>query len=718
MKVNFFILLFLTSFFYGSAIEPLPKQALRKLDSLNSIIKRTTDQDTLKVTCILEEVSILYLISPDTALQLSQKALRLAEKINFSKAVAEAYGWIAYIMDSKGYVKTALFYYKKSLWIRERMNNKDGMAVSLNNIAFIYKNQGNIPLALEYLHKSLKLVEESNDKMGIAYTMNNIGSVYYTLGEETKALEYYHKSFKLREETNDLQGIAYSLNSLGSFYKNKGALIKALRYYNRGLSIQEKLSNKQGVANSLLNIGELYLLLGDPSRSENYLSNCLSKFEVLEDMNGIDNSLYFMAEVKFKTNKLQEALALAERSLKIAEEIGYPQNIKNASGLLKKIYSQNNNYKEAFKMQVLNKQMSDSINNENNRKLAIQKSFQYTYESKLTRDEIKTTAERKIYEAELKQKQSQSILIIIGILMISVFSFFIYKRFKVTSYQKELIEKQKVEVNYQRELADSRRAIVEEQKEVLESKQKEILDSIHYAKRIQEVILTNEEYISSHLNTDHFIHYQPKDIVSGDFYWATQKNDKFYLAVCDSTGHGVPGAFMSLLNIGFLSEAINQREIEEPNEILNFVRKRLIENISKEGQKDGFDGILLCIDQKTKKITYSAAHNSPLLIKNNVITHQDADHMPVGLGEKKDDFKLYSLDHKKGDILYLYTDGYADQFGGPKGKKFKYKQLDELLLNLSKLPMKEQKLRLNETFITWKEDLEQIDDVLVIGMRL
>jgi len=175
---------------------------------------------------------------------------------------------------------------------------------------------------------------------------------------------------------------------------------------------------------------------------------------------------------------------------------------------------------------------------------------------------------------------------------------------------------------------------------------------------------------------------------------------------------------MSLLNIGFLSEAINEKGIEKPNEVFNFVRQRLIDNISKEGLKDGFDGILICIDLVTKQITYAAANNSPVLVQNNELIELEADRMPVGMGERKEEFKLYTIDTKSGNTLYLFTDGYADQFGGPKGKKYKYKQLNELILTNSTKSLIDQHQRLKESFENWKGDLEQVDDVCVIGVKL
>ena len=217
---------------------------------------------------------------------------------------------------------------------------------------------------------------------------------------------------------------------------------------------------------------------------------------------------------------------------------------------------------------------------------------------------------------------------------------------------------------------------------------------------------------------NHFVLFKPKDIVSGDFTWATTKDDLLYIACCDSTGHGVPGAFMSLLNIGFLSEAIKERGILNPGEIFNYVRNRLIETIGKDEQQDGFDGILLCINKTTRLITYAAANNAPIIVRKNELLQLQCSKMPVGKGIKTNLFETFTLNYLPNDSLYLFTDGYPDQFGGPKGKKFKYKQLEDLLMQYSTLDLTIQKENLNNAFENWKGDLEQVDDVCIIGINL
>ncbi len=255
-----------------------------------------------------------------------------------------------------------------------------------------------------------------------------------------------------------------------------------------------------------------------------------------------------------------------------------------------------------------------------------------------------------------------------------------------------------------------------ESRAVVFEKNKEMTDSINYAKKIQTSLLAHADFLTVNL-PEHFVLFKPKDIVSGDFYWATKTKDYFYLAVCDSTGHGVPGAFMSLLNISFLNEAINEKNILEPNLILNHVRQRLIENMN--GAQDGMDAILLRIplNSPVSKIEYAAANNSPILIRNNEIIELPKNKMPVGKGENELSFTSHTVELQKGDNLYLYTDGFADQFGGPKGKKFKYKALNNFLNEICNSSLGEQHLSLDNKFTAWKGDLEQVDDVCIIGIK-
>lgn len=260
------------------------------------------------------------------------------------------------------------------------------------------------------------------------------------------------------------------------------------------------------------------------------------------------------------------------------------------------------------------------------------------------------------------------------------------------------------------------------QKEIIEEKQKEILDSINYAKRIQFSLLTGNQFLEEHL-PEHFILFNPKDVVSGDFYWAVPVSDGLIYITADCTGHGVPGAFMSLLNISKLSQVINENNITRPDLVLNSVRTEIIKSLSADTSngenKDGMDAVLCKLNRNAMTLEYAAANNPFYILRNKALILCGADKMPVGKGH--DDtipFTYHRIDLQKDDVIYTLTDGYADQFGGEKGKKFKYKQLEDLLLSIHHLPMKEQGERLHKRFLEWKGALDQVDDICIIGIRV
>ena len=388
-----------------------------------------------------------------------------------------------------------------------------------------------------------------------------------------------------------------------------------------------------------------------------------------------------------------------ELAMNLAISLGSKADIYEVSFIYSRYYEATGDYKLANQFMKRYYEGKDTIvSNQLKNELSDQK-------SEFDRENAKAllTIQKMEVERQMKSKE-----LIRWVLILSSVFFVIVLFLSITKYR----SKQKSFVK----LSEYKNQL-EIQKEKIEDAQKEIIDSINYAKRIQNTLLTQKEFID-HYVQDSFIFYKPKDIVSGDFYWATYHDNYFYLAVCDSTGHGVPGAFISLLNIGFLSEAINEKKISEPNLILNYVRDRLIGSVSKDGQSDGFDGILLRVNTDTKQMDYAAANCAPVLISNGKIVEMPKDKMPVGQYEQLTSFNLYNINYHESDILYLYTDGFADQFGGLKGKKLKYKPLNDYLLNIHQLPMDEQQDMLNYYFNNWKGDVEQVDDVCLMGIKI
>lgn len=272
---------------------------------------------------------------------------------------------------------------------------------------------------------------------------------------------------------------------------------------------------------------------------------------------------------------------------------------------------------------------------------------------------------------------------------------------------------------YFRGYTDAYEAELEEKNRIISLKNHEIIDSIIYAKRLQEAIMPPVKEIYDHV-PESFVLYRPKDIVAGDFYFAEQRDDYFFVAAADCTGHGVPGAMVSVVCSNALNRAVNELDLIQPGEILDKVTELVVSTFKKSNHdvKDGMDISLCVINIRTGEVAWSGANNPLWYICNEEITEIKATKQPVGKSDSYKNFTTHLLKLTKGTLLYLFTDGFADQFGGPQGKKFKYKQLADLILNNKNLAMSEQCKLLEQAFLKWKGNLEQVDDVCVIGLKL
>jgi serine phosphatase RsbU (regulator of sigma subunit) len=316
---------------------------------------------------------------------------------------------------------------------------------------------------------------------------------------------------------------------------------------------------------------------------------------------------------------------------------------------------------------------------------------------------------RAIRERETENRRQRTVIIVIALLTAIVVILLLLA----------------IRVNRQRRMANKmlslQKSEIERQKHLVEIKQKEILDSIAYAKRIQTALMASENLLNDCV-PEHFVFFRPKDIVAGDFYWAESVDNVFMYATADSTGHGVPGAFMSLLNISKLNEAINQKKITRPDLVLNDVKREIVDALNPEGSteesKDGMDVVLCRLDLRNMVLQYAAANSGFCIIRKNDILECKADKMPVGKSHDTRAFTLNEIKLQPGDMIYTFTDGFADQFGGPHGKKLKFKYLKNVLVKISALPLDQQKNTLDRYFEDWKGVLEQVDDVLLMGIRV
>ncbi len=681
MQIKYKLLLFFifcTSILFSQSV---------KIDSMVTLVG-TTKSDTIKINT-LNEIAWQNINTGnyESALSFVNQAIDFSKEIMHSstlskqnrlvikKNLGKSYNYLGIIYKYKGDYDKALEYYFKSLKIKEETEDKNGVAASYNNIGTIYTSKSYYDKALEFYFKSLNIFEELKDKNGMAATFNNIGNNHYLNKDYDKALEFYSKSLKIREETGDQKGMAKSYNNFGLIYNVRKEYNKSLEYYFKALEIRWAIKDKNGMASSHRNIGDVYIL----------------------------------------QNKLSDAKKHLLDALKIATEINAKPLMIDAYRSLSRCDSTQGDFKGAYKYYRLFSDTKDEVFNEESDKSLTE--MQTKYESQKKEKEIALLNKEKEKQAGIaaaeSKRQKQILLFVSGFLLLVItFSFFMYRGYRQKKKANDIISAQKIEVEKQRDL--------------IEIKNKDITDSINYAKRIQTAILPSVENLQKHL-ANSFILYQPKDIVSGDFYWFTEKDNHFIVAIADCTGHGVPGAFMSMIGNDILTQIVIEKGITTPNQILSSlhdgVKKSLKQDTHESETKDGMDIAIVSFNKTNfSSVEYAGALRPLWLLKNNAseIYEYKADKHSIGgaYSDSTTEFTNHQISLNHGDSLYLSTDGYADQFGGEFGKKMMTKNMKDLLVSIQSKSMTEQKNILENHFKSWKQNKDQVDDVLVFGVRL
>lgn len=681
--------------------------------------------------------------------QLASKGVKNSPKASRQSTVFQYY--LAASLNNEGVLasnadpRKAIGLFDQALSINRNINDTSGIIMSLNNKAAVLRTLGNIPEAIKCFEECRAMAYRIRNKDMEATTLFNLSVNHGDLGENTKAIEYLYQSMQLREELNDEPGKAKCLRSLAWFHTRQGnhaksneLLLKSLEvfrkfkmpdemgltYNNLGTNYQDlhqdekalscfdealklfgQVGNLHGRAVVIHNKTDLYFKANKLQEALENEMQSLKIREELGDKEGIAASLHTIGQIYFTQRDLKAAYHAAQKSLTVAQQVGNPRFIRDAAYLMSDIYKKEGKYREALEMHELSIAMKDSLINQDIRKKNLQKEFQYQYAQKAAADSIRVAEEKKVTAAQLENEKTQRISLYSGLGLVTIFSLFMVNRFRVTHRQKKLIEVKEKEA-----LA---------QKKIVEEKQKEIMDSIAYAQRLQQAILPSDSVISNCVS-DYFLLYRPKDVVAGDFYFFERKEELVYMAAADCTGHGVPGAMVSVVCSNALNRSLNEFNIGIPGKILDKTSELVVETFAKSGNdvKDGMDISLCSLNIQSRLLTWSGANNPLWYIYNGELAEVKATKQPVGKTYDPKPFDTQEIVLQPGTAVYLITDGYADQFGGPKGKKYKYRQLQDLLLEIYPLPMDQQKQRLAESFDSWKGELEQVDDVTIIGIRV
>jgi len=548
--------------------------------------------------------------------------------------------------------------------------------------------QDNLQTSERYFTNYLKSQQKQENKQKIAQAYNNLGIVSRAMDNYPAAINYYNEALDIYRAFNDTSGIKSVYNNLGVLNEHLNLLSKALEYYQKSLSLEKEFNNPDGISTSYLNLGGIY----------------------------------------YKLEQYEPALNYCQKAIPICDSLGYMITLEMVYDLMYKIYRDTGKPKEALNY-------FEKFYELNNKRL------NQETKAKIAELEIKYQTDKNQKEIELlnKQKNQKStintiLLIAIGVVFLQTFILLriIAKRKRnnqILQLQNEEMSRKNEEIETQRDEIEAQRDEIQRQKEFADKQtdyilrqNKDITDSIEYAKHIQ-IALFPDKLTLQKILREGFCLFKPKDIVSGDFYWVAELDGKSIIVAADCTGHGVPGAFMSIIGINFLNEIVFDENEQKPSEILNRLRKKVVKTLVHsnriEEAKDGMDMSLVILDHEKMKLQYAGAYNHLYFIRGHMLEIIKADRMPVGLSAKAmKPFTNHEIDIQPGDQFYMFTDGYADQFGGPLRKKFRIGNLRELLLEIHDKNIQEQKQILYESFINWKGEQPQVDDVLVLGFKI
>lgn len=631
----------------------------------------------------------------ENALYSHLEALNIAVQYEINIMFPVIYNNLGVVYRRLDDYEKGLYYHLKALEWSEKLNSVKSQSMAINSIGNIYALMGNYDKALEYFAKSMKISLDTKNILSIAINYNNIGEVYEFQGKFSKALIYYHNSLEYNKKANSTKGQAICYNCIGNVYKKNNELNKALDYYLNALEIDKGSNDKKYASMSYINVGETYLMM----------KNYKLAFENLS------------------------------KGLELAAEIGAIAQIQAANERLSDYYSAINKPDEALKFYKKAAVLKDSVLNEKNAQNIAKLQIVYDYQNQT--NQIESLQKEKLQSEKDLKRQRITIFLLMFIAFLTVsFAVVLYRSYiakkRINTYlknqsveivkQNKILESQNKQIELQKLEIEKKNDILEEANKLIDLKNQKITASLGYARRIQNALLPTKDMISKYF-PNHFVLYRPKDIVSGDFYWVDEIYSKIYFAVADCTGHGVPGAFMSFVGINLLNQAINQEKISKPSGILEYLHKGIQNTLRKsenKAVKDGMDIALCSFNPQNMILEYAGALMPLYIIRNNQVFEYKATYTQIGEVDKDyyEPINNQSIKVQSGDSVYLFSDGYMDQFGGEHGKKFLKSRFMNVLKEISTLPMQVQKIRLDNILENWQGSLEQVDDILIMGIKI
>jgi Serine phosphatase RsbU, regulator of sigma subunit len=747
MKVVAKVIVFLFVCAFLSVVSaPISAEPNTEIDSLYLQLSLTNNKDDSTKVQLLLKIAEKLIKAPqqigDVRIYL-QEALNIAIKIKSPVLISFTYDtYGVYYRDISQY-DIALENHNKALDIAERLQNKQLLAKVYNNIGVVYRRMDEFSLAAFYHHKALNYAEEIGDQYAISVSLNSLGNIFNLNKNYDGALEMFIRALSLSKKENNQLGIAINLNNIGEVYEFKGDQKTARTYYFESLKINQSINSLKGLAICYNGVGNTYFNIGDNFTALDYYQKALSIDKLLSDKKFIANSYINIGKAKLALKYFDQAFLSLSEGLNVAKNIGAKWEMQQAYQYLSLLEEKRGNPVKALDYFHTAMIYKDSILNEKaQRSITLLQTLYKTDRAEKENQLLRKNQE--IQEKEIRRQSVITVSLILGIIMAFLLIALIYNAFRIKrraatklqmqkqeieeinmalSMQKEEILTQKEEIEKQGISIKQKNKYLEDAYRIIEDYINKITDSIKYAEQIQKAILPPIKVVRE-LFAKSFIFFKPKDIVSGDFYWFGRRDDKILFAAADCTGHGVPGAFMSIVGYDLINRAINENGIIKPSDILEFLNDQIRISLRKEEEdlvlKDGMDISFCCLDINTLELEYSGALCPLVYVRQGKIYEIKPDSCSIGISIKKLNrrFTNHVIQLQPEDTIYLFSDGFIDQFGGQNRKKFMRQNFINTLLDISHSDINEQSSLLEDIFHRWKGNNEQIDDILVVGIKI
>lgn len=695
------------------------------LTLINLFASGQKNKDSVRAIYYFDKFQTFEYEDHDLAKKYVDSGMYYAKRTGIDNILGKAFMYKGWFYQDLSQFKLANDQFYTSLAYLKKANDRQGVADAYGNLGNSYLDMREFRKSLDYqllsLDENEKIINSKPDKnaLQVAYTgrmyaLHNIGEIYNEIALYDKALEYERRSLADEMKYGTEEGIAISYNTIGQTFKKLGEIDSARHYFQSSIDLYESgaFSSPYGYAIAL----NEYAIMDGSGLTDKKIAEMLNKsLQIRKELMDVDGEaqIYLdIADFKFDQLKLDSLSELLRKSYQLIGENHLDYLEEKYFKLYSKYNSRIGNYEPAYfalENYLELKAVSDAKRRTHD---LIAGDIKHQLQTKNFNDSLlienKFAKERVSYHEQIAEIQNIIYLSIIGFIILIVTLFIIINANRRRKRMNIILSEKNEQIN--------------EQKKLVEEKNKSISDSINYAKRLQNAILPSLDRIVS-VFPSYFLLYQPKDVVSGDFYWFERIDNKIYMAVADCTGHGVPGAMVSVVCSNALNRALNEYQIMEPDNILDKTRDLIVEHFSKGGTElsDGMDVALMVLDMDTQRITFSGANNSLWIVrreKPDMIEELKGDKQPVGYFSFAKSFTSQEVLCKSGDRIYMTTDGYADQFGEESGKKLKSAVMKRYIVEMQSSNMKEQGEGLLLFYDDWKGAAEQVDDVCVMGIEI